>query len=261
MESIFGRLNADSDDTAQDIVLDPVILPSAGADNPQPYTGSGEQFENASLTYVGTEAVDGRETYVVDIVPGGDTNTKNLTVWIDQEWYYPLQWNSTVSTGDEQRTVTTTYRNVTFNPEIPADSFAFEPPENATVVERTVASQSFDSRDDLVAASEMTIPAPDVPDPLTFDSGRRFDDNGTVRTSLQYTSGSGTLRLTKSDPRGDIETLPDGDHLEINGHDAVIQSFDSGTSLVWSCGGYRYTVFGAVQAETIRTVGESIDCK
>jgi outer membrane lipoprotein-sorting protein len=260
MGSIFGRLNTASDDADREAPLDPLILPSAGGDDPQPFTGQVESFENASLTYLGTEAVGGRETYVVEVVPQADINTANITLWIDQKWHYPLRWGSTVVVDEERRTVTTAYRNVTFNPTVPADTFTFEPPANATVVERTVVSQSFETRAELVGASEMTIPDPDVPEPLSFDSARYFDDNGTVRTSLQYTNGSATLRVTKSEPIGNSAAFPEGDRVEINGHEAVIQSFDSGTSLVWSCEGYRYTVFGEIPAETVRAVGESIDC-
>ena len=260
MGSIFGRVNAASDETEREAALDPLILPATGGDSPQPFTGSVERFENASLTYLGTETVGDREAYVVEVVPQADSNTNNITLWIDQEWYYPLQWNSTVVVDEERRTVTTAYRNVTFNPEIAAGTFTFESPTNATVVERTVVSQSFETRAELVETSEMVIPDPDVPEPLTFDSARYFDDNGSVRTSLQYTNGSATLRVTKSDPLGERSALPEGDRIEINGHDAVRQSFDSGNSLVWSCGGYRYTVFGDVSVETIRAVGESIDC-
>jgi outer membrane lipoprotein-sorting protein len=260
MGSIFGRLNAASDTSDRETALDPLILPSAGGDGPQPFAGQVESFENASLNYRGTGTIDGREAYVVEVVPQADINTANITLWIDQEWYYPLQWNSTIVVDEERRTVTTAYRNVTFNPEIRADMFTFEPPANATVVERTVVSLTFETRAELVARSEMAIPDPDVPDPLTFDSARYFDDNGTVRTSLQYTNGSATLRVTKNEPLGDNTALPEGDRVEINGHEAVIQSFDSGTSLVWSCGGYRYTVFGDVSSATVRAVGESIDC-
>ncbi|WP_210408906.1 outer membrane lipoprotein-sorting protein [Halorhabdus rudnickae] len=258
--SIFGRLNGVSDDSEQNAALDPLILPSAGGGGPQPFTGRVESFENASLTYEGTEAVDGRETYVVTAVPPEDANTASITMWIDQEWYYPLKWNSTIVVDEERQTVTTAYRNVTFNPALSADTFTFEPPANATVVERTVVRRSFGTRAELVTASEMAIPDPNVPEPLTFDSARYFDNNGTVRTSLQYTNGSETLRVTKSDPWGESTGLPEGDRIEINDHEAVLQSFDSRTSLVWSCEGYRYTVFGDVSSETVRAVGESIDC-
>ncbi|WP_233263398.1 outer membrane lipoprotein-sorting protein [Halorhabdus sp. CUG00001] len=259
LQSMFGRLSANGDDANADGVLNPLILPSTGSSG-QPYAGVLEQFTDASLSYAGTEAVDGRETFVVEIVPGGDTQASNMTMWLDQEWYHPIQWQATISGENGPQTVTTTLRNVTFNPEIPAGTFTFEPPANATIVERTVTSQSFDSRADLAAASEMTIPEPSVPDSLAFDSGRRFNDNGTVRTSLQYTNETATLRVTKADPRGDIETLTEGERLEINGQQAIGQTFDSGTSLRWSCGGYRYSVFGDISGETARAVGESIDC-
>ena len=260
MGSIFGRVNADSDSSDREAALDPLILPSAGGGGPQPFTGQVESFENASLNYRGTGTVAGREAYVVEAVPQADVNTANMTLWIDQEWYYPLKWNSTIVVDEERRTVTTAYRNVTFNPEVSTGTFTFEPPANATVIERRIVSLTFETRAELVARSEMAIPDPDVPEPLTFDSARYFDDNGTVRTALQYTNGSATLRVTKNEPRGEIATLSEGDRVEINDHEAVLQSFDSGTSLIWSCDGYRYTVFGDVSSETARAVGESIDC-
>jgi len=260
MGSIFGRVNTASDGTEREAALDPLILPAAGGGDPQPFAGQVESFANASLNYHGTGTVAGREAYVVEAVPEADVNTANITLWIDQEWYYPLQWNSTIVVDEERRTVTTAYRNVTFNPAVSAGTFTFDPPANATIVERRVVSQTFETRAELVARSEITIPDPDVPESLTFDSARYFDDNGTVRTSLQYTNGSATLRVTKSEPRGDSAALPGDDRVEINGHEAAIQSFDSGISLVWSCEGHRYTVFGDVSVETVRAVGESIDC-
>jgi len=260
MGSIFGRLNAASDTSDREAALDPLILPSTGGGGPQPFAGQVESFENASLNYHGTGTVAGREAYVVEAVPQADVNTANISLWIDQEWYFPLQWNSTIVVDEERRTVTTAYRNVTFNPEVPADMYTFEPPANATVVERTVVSLTFETRAELVARSEMAIPDPDVPEPLTFDSARYFDNNGTVRTSLQYTNESATLRVTKNEPLGASTALPEGERVEISDSEAVLQSFDSGKSLVWSCGGYRYTVFGDVSSETVRAVGESIGC-
>ncbi|MFT4921753.1 MAG: outer membrane lipoprotein-sorting protein [Haloarculaceae archaeon] len=260
MSSVFASLNAGSDSSDAEVIQLPII-PTSGGDSPQPVTGSIEQFGNASLTYVGTETVDGRETYVVDVAPRERSASTNMTMWIDQEWYFPLRWNSTISTGDDEQTVTISYRNVTFDPEISPGTFEFEPPENATIIEQTFASQSFDSREKLEAATEMTVPTPDVPDDLAFESGIRFDNNGSVSTTLQYTNGSATLRVTKSESIVNDAGLPDGERVEIDGTEGVIRSFGTTTSLVWNCGGYRYSVAGEYPEETLRRVGTSIGCQ
>lgn len=260
MSSVFASLNAGSDSSDADVIQLPII-PMSGGDSPQPVTGSIEEFGNASLTYVGTETVDGRETYVVEMAPQESSPRTNTTMWIDQEWYFPLRWNSTISTEDERQTLTMSYRNVTFDPEISPGTFEFEPPENATIIEQTFSSQSFDSRAELEAATEMTVPTPDVPDDLAFESGMRFDNNGSVSTTLQYTNGSATLSVTKSEPMADDAGLPDGERIEIDGTEGVIQSFGPTRSLVWNCGGYRYSVAGQFPEETLITVGKSIGCR
>ncbi|QLK25562.1 DUF2092 domain-containing protein [Natrinema zhouii] len=124
-----------------------------------------EQLEKYELEYQGTEQIAGRDAHVLDaeaknetvergisaIVgdtkyvyaletsdpdPSGELQTVEQTLWIDTEYDYPLKERVVFEEPNGERIVMTEqFESIAFNTGLDDETFAFEPPENATVEE------------------------------------------------------------------------------------------------------------------------------
>ncbi|QLG47337.1 LolA family protein [Natrinema halophilum] len=120
-----------------------------------------KQLENYSIEYRGTERVADRETHVLDVKaknetvekgistivgdteyvfaletsnPAEDLRTVEQTLWIDTEYDYPLKEKVVFEQPNGERIVMTErFESVRFNTGLDDETFAFDPPENATV--------------------------------------------------------------------------------------------------------------------------------
>ena len=122
------------------------------------------QLEWYDLEYLGTEMVADRETHAVDVdlkeeaVADGvsvligsteyvyaletveapdELNIVEQTVWVDDEYDYPLKERMVFENTDGERyEMTERFETVSFNDGLEDETFEFEPPENATVESR-----------------------------------------------------------------------------------------------------------------------------
>ncbi|MDJ1433541.1 DUF2092 domain-containing protein [Halostagnicola sp. A-GB9-2] len=123
-----------------------------------------EQLQWYDLDYQGTEVIADRETNVLDIdlkdegvedgisvligsteyvyaleavdVPD-ELNVVEQTVWVDDEYDYPLKERMIFENADGERyEMIERFETVSFNEELDDETFEFEPPENATVESR-----------------------------------------------------------------------------------------------------------------------------
>ncbi|SEQ46057.1 LolA family protein [Natrinema salaciae] len=118
-------------------------------------------LEQYDIEYRGTERVAGRETYVLDVEAKNETveegisaivgdtkyvyaietssprrelETVEQTLWIDTEYEYPLREKVVFEEPNGERIVLTErFESVSFNTGLEDETFAFEPPANATV--------------------------------------------------------------------------------------------------------------------------------
>jgi outer membrane lipoprotein-sorting protein len=262
--TVFERLRASSDDesTPAEISQLPVV-PAAGGGSSSPVGGSLSFYGNVSLTYNGTETVAGRETHAVTIEPlRNDSAIGTVELWFDTEWYYPIRTNTSVSVGGDRTVVTTTYRNVTFNPDVPPGTFEFDPPANATVVESTYESRSFESRESLVAATDIEVPDPNVPAQYRFESGSLTTYRGNETLSLQYTNGSATVLVSKEPDATPLSpTNESGERVDVAGREGRISEVLDERLLTWRCEGATYRVIGPASRETLVDIAVSMTCE
>jgi outer membrane lipoprotein-sorting protein len=122
-----------------------------------------EKVEKYDLEYQGTEQIAGRDAHVLDVEAKNETvengisaiigDTKYVyaletsdpkeelqaveqTLWIDSEYDYPLKERVVFEEPNGERIVMTErFVSVAFNTGLEDETFAFEPPENATVEE------------------------------------------------------------------------------------------------------------------------------
>ncbi|MFB6087561.1 MAG: outer membrane lipoprotein carrier protein LolA [Haloarculaceae archaeon] len=263
VETIFARLHAQGDESTPADISQLPVVPAPGAPGGSgPTTGSLPVYGNVSLTYNGTATVAGHKTFVVHIDSlGNESMIVSSTMWFDAEWYYPLKSRVVMSVGGERRVVTSAFRNVTFNPDVPAGTFDFDPPANATVVEHNYSSQSYESRASVEAAAEMRVPDPSVPEGFRFDSASVTTYRGNRSVTVQYTNGSATLFVMKRPATDGRSGGSDGERVDVAGHTGHLSSVAGDRLLTWTCGEWRYSVMGPLSRERIVAVAESMACE
>jgi outer membrane lipoprotein-sorting protein len=274
IERLFTRLNVSraTVDERRSVPPAPGVAPlpvvPGGQSGPQPSRPSATSF---GVTYNGTDTVSGREVYVLSVSSGGGTSgsVRNYTqtLYVDTEWFVPLQ-TRTAWTSDDQRVVsTTTYRNVTFNPGLDADRFTFDPPANATIETlSTPEIRRYASRAALRANATLSVPEPDLPTTFDFRYGTRTTGNVTS-LSLQYTNATAQLTVSKTDfatvnaSNGTNATTTDGEKLTVNGRTATYRQIGPSRLISFDCGEYRYSVVGSgISRDLLVRVAASLDC-
>lgn len=250
--------------------------------------------------YVGTDTVDGREAYVVEVEPAenesataisllvGDTEyelavgdgasdgrnvTTTTTLWIDAETRFPIKerLETEHENPDEhvlrrERAVwTVAYEDVRFDAEIPDERFSFEPPAGTDVYE---PAEPYDV--DTVAEADEAAPfdvrEPVVPDrfDLVHVSGREFRGNASVE--LLYRDGDilegDTVRVRISEAPFD-PAIRDAVEENVGEHEGTLISAPSGTGYAWECDGayYEVVVDDSSDEEALAIeLGDSVDC-
>ena len=172
---------------------------------------------NYTVSSPETTAVDGREAVVVKLAQPDRISEPvanyTQTLWLDTEWYYPLKQRTSWRQGGQRHVVTTTYRNVTFNPSVATEAFVFEPPAAATVkVAETPEQQTYESVAALRADANLTVPNPAIPDEFVLTRATRTTGRVTS-IGLRYVNASSVLTVAKLSPS--IEPRTDRDWLAV----------------------------------------------
>lgn len=255
---IFRRLDGDGGSTPVSVSSLPVVPGPTGGAAPTG-TASLPMYGNVTVNYRGRRTVNGRDAYVVGIRPrDNDSVLSNYTVWFDAEWYFPLRTRTRVNVTGESRTITSEYRNVTFNPDVPEGTFEFEPPANATVVNVSTSVDSYNSRAALVTATDRPVPDPDVPPDYRFQQGRRIVGSSGESLSIEYTNGSASLLVSVSPTSG---TTPSGEPVSVDGRTVNVTTFGESRLASFRCGNTTYSVIGSEPREVLVDVAASIRCE
>ena len=221
-------------------------------------------LNETDISYEGTESVNGRSAYVLNITPRDETelvqDITNTRAWIDCENWMLLGME--IYGPDGNLAVKTEYRDITFNTGIPDSEFIFEVPEDAVVVEESFEDRMpremtlEDARDNL--SFDMKTPSY-LPDGCEFDHAVVFGEN---RVSLMYTNGSELLHISEwvSDAVDHIEPeISDPEVVSINGTDGEFGSeLGFFNTLRWGVDGIEYSLSGTITKEEMLKVAESV---
>ena len=237
-------------------------LPAVPAESSTNATGPVGVSGPYNMSYEGKEEIDGRTTHVVELTLAGTGEpvaNYTQTLWLDAERYYPLQQRTAWIQGGERTTITTTYRNVSFDPGIDDGVFEFDPPADTTVERsETADQQQYDSLSALRADATMTVPEPDVPESFMLVEATRTDARiGSV--GLQYVNATATLSVAKLDSV--VPATTDGAAVTIDGKEGTYRDLGPTQSVVWNCDGNQYKVRGSgLPRATLLSVAESVSC-
>jgi len=253
LQRLLTKLNmSTATETADPQSVEPLPVVPRGEGQPA------ERAEAMTVSYRGTESVDGREAYVVHVAPENDTAAYEQTIWVDTERFFPVKKRTAWTTNGEHTVVTTTYTNVSYDTGVAEDVFTPEFPDDTTVtVPETPDTVTYESVSALEAEAEMRVPEPDIPPgyELTYATQTRGQIRG---VGLRYANRTSLLTVAKYNY---TYSLSDGDEqVTIDGRQAQLTRGPT-SSLSWSCERYRYTVRGeGVSADRLIAVGQSIGC-
>lgn len=250
---------------------DEVAKPSSGV-SPLPVvpaTGGGPQIpadaiEGFDVEYLGTETVAGRTAHGFEMTATSEAALSlNQTLWLDDEYYYPLKTHQVLDYGNRTIETTTQLTKVAFNPDLSADAFEFSVPEDASVETLNISTQTFDTVAELRDHTDLSVPDPEVPDGYEFQQARLFGENVT-EVNLRYANGDGDfLSVSKMDYVSNRSGgLSSGENVTVAGHDGQYLTTGQSQLLMWSCEDRQYSVVSAnLDREQLVAVAESIACE
>jgi len=244
-------------------------------------------LNETDISYEGTESLNGRSAYVLNITPRDETelvrDISNIRAWVDCENWMLLGME--MCDPDGNLAVKSEYRNITFNTGIPDSEFIFEVSEDTVVVNITFAT-GFDTgipvgeiiiEDSVIVERSFEDILPQkmtleeargnlsfdlktpsyLPDGCEFDHAVVFGEN---RVSLMYTNGSELLLISEWVSDSDnIVKIIDPEVVSINGTDGEFGS-ELGflNALRWGVDGIEYLLSGTITKEGMLRVAESL---
>jgi outer membrane lipoprotein-sorting protein len=222
-------------------------------------------FKNLSsqytVEYKGQATVSGRETYVVSVQPPEDgllaNITKNQTVWLDQENWFPIKHKISVQIANKTSTTLFKYTNISYNVSIPDEKFTFEPPEDAKVKNISLPDpKTYSSIEKAENAVNFSIKTPQVPDEYFVKGISVTKANGTTVTII-YQSGSETLVFTQS--TADRPTT-DGKEVSIDSFTGSYRTISGQGIIQWSDNKFSYSMTGSISKSSLIDAAESLYC-
>lgn len=245
------------------------------------------------LEYAGTATVDGRDAHVIETRPPvddigptidlvvGDTMfvvplqatadaaemTVSRTVWIDDEYRYPVkERNAITEDGETRHSLTVAYEDLSIDEGVDSGTFTYEPPAEAAVVTDGPEPEGvFESRADAAAVTPYDLPDPDVPGRFVLDrvtvveKAERF---GTT-TTLWYNDPNVVARECYVAVREVQRFSPDAptlEEIEIDGH-AAYRRDGRKQSIFWTCDELTYEVTSLTDDTPIVEIAASIGCQ
>lgn len=229
-----------------------------------------EPLVNGSeLTYEGREQIDGESAYRLDVEPSNalDSDSVNVTLWLDSETYFPTRITTVSGSGDAAFTSTIRIQNVTLNEPIPDDRFTIDIPEDADRRDHSTPDRTtYDSLSALQEDTAGPTPAPDVPDAYTFEKGVVTTGTDHDSVSLRYAADDELLyvmqRSTSGYDFGESDTFQEVDVGNDTGYYTEYEFDDDTTSvIVLPCGDVTYSVSGHLSKNESISVAESLGCQ
>lgn len=249
------------------------------------------------LTHDGTDTVDGRETHRIDATPtaaaAGDTAGRSIdllvgetvyqipletvseteledatisrTVWIDDEFSYPVKERDVVRDGDGdlRHRLTVTYEELAIDEGLDSETFVYEPLADAEINATGLEpSGIYESRDAAAETVSYELPEPDVPAAYELDRVtvvEKGNQSGPT-TMLWYVDAERPERelsvAVRTEPRFNPDVLEEAD---VNGH-AAYRRRGQIDSLFWTCSELSYEVSSAIVERPIDEIAASVGC-
>jgi hypothetical protein len=120
-----------------------------------------------------------------------------MTVAVDTETYFPVQFSNEVRGGQYNVNTTQTYSNVSINHDVPESTFELDVPADATEPSYDGPEiESYDDYSNLQSNTNLSLPSAELPDDYEFESAQTIDGDGYYSVSLTYTNGEDSVHVT-----------------------------------------------------------------
>lgn len=247
-----------------------------------------EQLEYYNFSVEGSDTVADRETTVIELdatnesvaegpsVLVGDTEfvlaletvetadefeVVEQRLWLDDETDFPVKERVTFETlRGETVVMTQRYEDLSLDPDLTDEHFAYEPPENASIGGPPGASyEAFETREDAEGAAPFSIPEPTVPEGYALDEVVVQEYGADVTIDQVFADGDGSpLHVVVSDAEAPVDDPVEED---VGSVDGVVFQTTLGTAIQWECPDDRHgLVNGDLSEEELLTAAESVDC-
>lgn len=259
--SIYERLDDDGSGEEEVEISQAPTVPASRDRAPTNNTIRLPLGDNVSVSNAGTDTVDGRAVNVVELdVEDERSQIQNATYYIDQEWHFPLKSRVAVTVGGQTRVTTTTYTNVSLDEPIDPETFEFEPPSSADVVQGGNGSfRQYSSRETLVETVDSHVPHPSLPPEFEFEAAEVTPTGSGQTIAVVYADRSTTITVTKlTGLEANLST--DAEELEIAGQPARRRALGETVAVAWTCRGNTYSVVGPEDGPAVTEIARSISC-
>jgi outer membrane lipoprotein-sorting protein len=224
----------------------------------------GDAVEGFDVEYLGTQTVAGRTAHGFEMTASSEAAlTVNRTLWLDSEFYYPLKTHQTMDYGDRTFETTARLTNVTFNADLPPETFELDAPANASVETLNVSTRTFDSVAALREHVDFSVPEPDVPDGYEFEQAGYVGGNAT-QASLEYAAADDE-RLTVSKMAyvsNASAGFAAGENVTVAGREGRYVTTASTKVVSWECEDAQFSVVATdLEKKQLLAVAESVACE
>lgn len=251
IESLFRQAQANrsagTTESFADQEIEPLPVVPGTPSAPSQSNVAGTNLSGATdVSYEGTSTLDGRQVHILEITGRTDTGEsyRNFSqrLWIDAEWYFPLQYRTSWMENGDSVTATVRYSNVSFNPGVSDETFSFDRPADAAIVGPELGANASERLDDVETVSATRT---------SRISGYSFNSTGNdTYRSTQYVQ----RRLETGEYRAEIRnTSMDmaADLVVSNGTVTWRYDRDANNVTIFETNGYRTTAARGNQIERL----------
>ena len=221
----------------------------------------------------GTETVADRSTYVVNATPESeDAIFENATLWVDQEYWYLLDYEIAMGVMGETITMSVEHEEIAFNEGIDDEQFEFDPPEDAEHGGDGLGLDEDDGFDDgfgfgdterfdtVEAADEETpfgLVAPTLPDEyeLVDVEVTEYDDETEAR--ITYSADLSVVQFIVSD---EPPLFAPGETVTVGDREGTLLEVGEFASLTWTCDGVAFELLGEFDEDELIEIAETVPC-
>jgi outer membrane lipoprotein-sorting protein len=249
-----------------------MTMPEISDDFEVDYTSIiGDLLNETDASLVGTENVDGRDTFILMLVPKDEEDSlyaSDMKVWVDDETWTPLK----IEMGTEDTyQITVEYRNFEINTGISDDEFEFEIPEGAEVTE-------IDNFDDMLPVSMTLEEAQNLSDyeittpsylPVGYELNNVMFSNTSISAdidesvTLMYSYDDNGIIITEIFYNGEIDQnsiMLESETVSVNGEEADLYSmYDNSLMLQWKHDNAILTLSASLDRNEIIQIAESME--
>lgn len=195
---------------------------------------------NVTVVYNGTETIDGREAYRLELTPAsGDVFPESQTLWLDTETIFPIKRHTEFAANGDDYEYIITYRNVTLNPTFEPKTFQLEPQQVPSDAQQ-IQFNNYESRAALADAASVPVPNPNMPAEFELEVASHQSTEPEVATlSYEATSNDTYYRIWVLNGTQNIST---GTPVQVGEYEARQTRTNRTVRVSWSTNRTSYYV-------------------